>query len=142
MSKKRIKAFDFTEEVSKIIEQYGSSYGGILPDLIKKSMDKVCTVATNKLQSVNRFSPNGNPSGAYSKDWTFEIKSDGRYKRKAVVFNEDHYRLTHLLENGHALKRGGRTYGRVQAYTHIFPINEEAQKDFYDEVVKAIEQID
>lgn len=141
MSKKRIKPFDFSAEIGRIWHVYGYENGGMLSGVIEDSMKTVCKEAVADLNAVKTFSPNGNPTGAYSRDWTYEVKPVKRYTRQAIVYNEDHYRLTHLLENGHALKRGGRVYGSVRAYEHIYPINEKAQERFIEEVVNAITDI-
>ena len=38
-----------------------------------------------------------------------------------TVFNKKHYQLTHLLEYGHQSRNGGR----VRAFSHIAPVNEQ-----------------
>lgn len=142
MSKKKIKPFDFSNEIMRVWKVYGDlglgRDDGLISGAIEDTMKKVCQDACDDLKAVKRFSPNGNPSGAYSKDWTYEVKPVKRFTRKAIVYNEDHYRLTHLLENGHALVRGGRTYGHVKSYEHIYPINEKAHKQFVEEVIECI----
>ena len=40
------------------------------------------------------------------------------------VYNKKHYQLTHLLEKGHQLRKGGRKVGNVKAFEHIAPVNE------------------
>lgn len=64
------------------------------------------------------------PGGTYASGW--EAKLDTRSYRASLfhtetwtVWNKPDYRLTHLLEYGHALRRGGRTYGRAGAFPHI-----------------------
>ena len=32
--------------------------------------------------------------------------------------------MTHLLEKGHQLRKGGRKVGNVKAFEHIAPVNE------------------
>ncbi|MFJ7736399.1 HK97 gp10 family phage protein [Lysinibacillus sp. NPDC097287] len=69
-------------------------------------------------------------TGDYAASWRMR-----KVRGKWVVHSEDHYRLTHLLEKGHA-KVGG---GRVRAYKHIQPAAEKAAislEDKIDEIVR------
>ena len=52
-------------------------------------------------------------SGTYRRSWKRK-RINGRF----VIYNTQ-YGLTYLLENGHALKRGGRTIGKVTPHPHI-----------------------
>ena len=130
--RKKVKPIDLTAAVDEILSKYGDEVFDVLGDAIKETSEE----AMQDLRSVTKFSPNGNPTGVYSQDWEYKKVQVSRLKTEAVVYNENHYRLTHLLENGHALKRGGRTYGRVQAYPHIAPINDKAQEN----VIKKVEE--
>ncbi|RKJ32016.1 hypothetical protein D7X33_39910, partial [Butyricicoccus sp. 1XD8-22] len=65
--------------------------------------------------------------GAYAKSWKAS-KINGKW----VIHNVKHYRLTHLLEKGHA-KVGG---GRVQSYPHIAPV----EKELVEEYIKGAEE--
>ncbi|BDH62113.1 hypothetical protein MTP04_22430 [Lysinibacillus sp. PLM2] len=66
-------------------------------------------------------------SGAYARSW-----KASKIGRSWVIHNVKHYRLTHLLEKGHAKVSGGRT----QAYPHIAPV----EKELVDEYVKGVEE--
>lgn len=79
------------------------------------------------VQELKRTSPK--KSGDYKKGWRSK-----KVGRKYVVFNKTEYRLTHLLEHGHA-KRGG---GRVEAKVHIAPAEERAISTFLSEVERVI----
>lgn len=130
--RKKIKPIDLTAAVDEILSEYGDEVFDVLGEAIKETSEE----AMQDLRSVTKFSPKGNPTGTYSQSWEYKQVQVSRLKTEAVVYNENHYRLTHLLENGHALRRGGRTYGRVQAYPHIAPINDKAQEN----VIKKVEE--
>lgn len=77
-------------------------------------------------------------TGAYARGWSSKTTTT-RIGADAVIYNRTEYRLSHLLENGHALKRGGRTIGRgfVQGRAHIEPVEEEINAR-YEKAVKDI----
>ena len=129
--RKKIKPIDLTAAVDEILSEYGDEVFDVLGEAIKETSEE----AMQDLRSVTKFYPKGNPTGTYSQSWEYKQVQVSRLKTEAVVYNENHYRLTHLLENGHALRRGGRTYGRVRAYPHIAPINDKAQEN----VIKKVE---
>lgn len=135
--RKTIKPIDLSATVDAILAEYGDDVFDVLGVAIKETSEE----AMNELRSVQTFSPNGNPSGRYSRSWDLMQRQVSRLQTEAVVYNEEHYRLTHLLENGHALKRGGRTYGRVQAYPHIKPVNDKAQETVVEKVEEMISKI-
>lgn len=134
MSRKKIKAFDFSNEINAMFITYGQVVNQVIDDAMKAT----CEQAVSELKAVQSFSPNGHPSGKYSADWTYEIKPIRRYTRQAKVYNEDHYRLTHLLENGHALVRGGRKVGNVKGFEHIAPVNEKAHEQIINEIINRV----
>ncbi|MHC5250472.1 HK97 gp10 family phage protein [Enterococcus sp. LJL90] len=67
------------------------------------------TVADETVDYLRSSSPKGR-RGKYAKGW--RKKKDGT---GYVVYNSTDYRLTHILEKGHAKRNGGRT----QAQPHI-----------------------
>ena len=126
MSKKKIKAADLAPAIEEILNKYGEDVGLVLSSAI----DEVSAEAVTELRSVNRFAPGGNPSGDYSRDWDDmdSYYKTGRFEKKKIVYNRSHYQLTHLLEFGHALVRGGRKVGEVRAYPHIAEVNDRVQE--------------
>ena len=71
-------------------------------------------------------------TGAYRKSWTYKVIGETANTINVTVHSKDRYRLTHLLENGHA-KRGG---GRVKAIPHI----SVAQDNAVEKMTKSIER--
>lgn len=93
---------------------------------IDKSSDRIGKETVKKLKLL---SPRD--SGEYAKSW--RVNTEGEYgqpKNRIIYAKAPHYRLTHLLEKGHA-KRGG---GRVQAIPHIRIAEQEAINEFVGEV--------
>lgn len=136
MSKRKIKigAIDLTKTVNALFVSYGQDVNEVLYD----SMQNVADEAVKELKSVNKFASDGHPTGEYSKSWDKVEQQTSRLAKSVIVYNEEHYRLTHLLENGHALKRGGRIIGSVKAYPHIYPVEQKVVKDFEKEVIERI----
>lgn len=115
MARKRIQPVDLSVTVSQILEDYGADVGEILDEAVIDAAED----AVHKLRAVQRFAPDGNPTGAYSASWTMEPMRVGRYQISYLIYNENHYRLAHLLEYGHAKQNGGR----APAYPHIAAVN-------------------
>ena len=136
--RKTIKPVDLTAAVEELLKEYGNDVYEVMDDAIKETTDE----AVRDLHAVNNFSPKGSPTGAYSKSWTSEQRLTSRYSKTSTVYNENHYRLTHLLESGHSKVLWGRKTGeRVSAYPHIAPINEKAQESVIRKVEKGIESL-
>lgn len=86
-------------------------------------------VANQLVEELKQTSPKD--TGFYRKGWRIK-KAGSTY----IVHNKTAYQLTHLLEDGHA-KRGG---GRVPAKVHIRPAEEHAIDKFLEKVEQAIRQ--
>ena len=111
-----INASDFAKAVSSELAEYAAD---ITTD-VKKSVKEV---AKDTVREVKKRSPSD--SGAYRKSWRSEEVEVTRFSQTMVIHNKTHYRLTHLLENGHALVGGGRT----KAQPHIKPAEEFAERE-------------
>lgn len=106
---------EFTEDVVKDID--------ISSERVSKE-----AVATLKATSPK-------DTGKYAKAWRRTThKKIGQPDTRIIYVAAPHYRLTHLLEKGHA-KVGG---GRVQAIPHIRPVEKEVEEQFTREVTEAI----
>ena len=75
-------------------------------------------------------------TGEYKKSIKARTIKDSPLSKKSVVYaDKPHYRLTHLLEHGHAKLNGGRT----RAFAHWEPAEQKAIDDFIKELREAIE---
>ena len=99
------------EEIKKELENFNA-------EVINAANDSFQETAKEAAEMLKK-------GGPYTKDWAV----DKRGSRTSVVtglngysvYNKKHYQLTHLLENGHQSRKGGR----VKAFSHIAPVNEQ-----------------
>ncbi len=117
-------AVSVSQQITEILAQY--------EETVRKTAEKdIEKVAKDTVQRLKQTSPKD--TGDYAKSWT--LKRDARTKT-VTVYNKDHYRLTHLLENGYMKKNQFGSYGRQAPQKHIGP----AEKEAVEELMKKIEE--
>lgn len=90
---------------------------------------QVKTSANDCVKLIQEKSPKD--TGAYAKSWKQKTAQESPNSITCVCYaGNGEYRLTHLLENGHA-KAGG---GRVEAQPHIAPAKQEIEADLQKKV--------
>jgi hypothetical protein len=92
-------------------------YAELTADVLKKEIQEAGKLAKNQ---ISQTAPR--KTGRYAKSWAVKKVSETSNSLEVTVHSKNRYMLTHLLENGHA-KRGG---GRVAAIPHIAPAEEAA----------------
>ena len=110
--------------LSKILSEYSQE----VTEAVKKAQDEVADEAIDELKQTSPKSK-GKNKGGYAKGWA--KKRDGN---KLSVYNKYKPQLTHLLENGHSTRDGGRT----TSFPHIKPAEQNAIKSFQSKVEEAI----
>jgi len=73
-------------------------------------------------------------TGEYNKSWTKNVTKGSNFVN-VKIHNKKHYRLTHLLENGHITRNGKRT----KAFPHIAPVDDYGSKKYKKEVEDLIQ---
>lgn len=93
--------------------------------------------AQKELRATAPRRKKGKTAGRYAKGWTVKSVDKKNGKFEVIVYNKTDYQLTHLLENGHALVRGGRTIGKgwVDAHPHIA----QAEQNAIDKVERELQ---
>ena len=125
------------DDLSNVILEYLENFKDVTEEACK---DGVLTTAEEAVKDLRSAHPAGSGKygswDKYDKGWT-KRSSTMKTKEKgilAVVYNKDHYRLTHLLEKGHALVGGGRT----QAFPHIAPVEQKCEENLIKNIRKNI----
>lgn len=72
-------------------------------------------------------------TGKYNKGWQINTKK-GRGVVNHTVWNATDWQLTHLLENGHITRNGGRT----RSFVHIRPVEEKYVLKYQQDVERLI----
>lgn len=131
--------FNLTETLSQRLTHYSAS--------VSKCLRKSVDVNSEKLQKgLKRDSPKRKSGkkrsgrytpGSYARSWVNDVTTDSFSVYERQVYNKKHYQLTHLLENGHA-KRGG---GRVSPRVHIAPLQKQAEKELKSDIMSLIKNI-
>ena len=111
---------DFAADIQKILKQYEQE---TVKD-VKKVTKKLANRGAKELREKSQFN-----TGKYASGWTSKVE-DGVLSCVGIIYNKTPG-LPHLLENGHALRNGGRMSGR----THIAPVEEQLVKD-YEQAVR------
>ena len=92
---------------------------------VQITLDDVLNGATQAMEHASQ------EAGVYARDvlrnTQFNHRGKNYGKTTMVVYSEKHYRLTHLLENGHVIRNKYGTYGRASAIKHIAPAAEAAE---------------
>jgi hypothetical protein len=110
---KTIKPEQLAQEVMSGLEEYKD----LAVDVLKKEIQEAGKTANKQIEQT---APHR--TGRYAKSWAVKKISETSSSLEVTVHSKNRYMLTHLLENGHA-KRGG---GRVAAIPHIAPAEEAA----------------
>lgn len=120
---------DVSQEIEDILQDYSGK-------VVEKLNEVVDEQAKETVKELKTTSPKR--KGKYARGWTVKKTKDISGGVNAVVHNKRYYRLTHLLENGHALRGGTK---RARAYPHIAQVEEKTKTEFVKKVREKIESI-
>lgn len=121
------------DSMAALIAEYMSNYTQDITNNVKKVVDTVGKEVDEEIKKHITFKQH---TGKYVKAFRVKTSFEDRYnKRNTWYVANGQYRLTHLLENGHALHQGGRT----EAHPHIKYGEELAQKRMVELSKEAIE---
>lgn len=119
----KIKLQDLSKKIVEICKESTE-------ETIKQTWEAAENAARTAVEDLRKNSPKR--TGEYSKNWTYTKQNDGY-----VIHQKGKtYRLTHLLEKGHA-KAGG---GRVKGYPHIAPEEKKAVAEYLSDVERRIQK--
>ncbi len=116
-------------ELAKTIDREFNEYVEMAAKDVKEVVKKVADDTKEEIQTNAPVK-----TGKYKKSWTVTKTKDTSLSMVMTVHSKTRYRLTHLLENGHA-KRGG---GRTRAFPHIAPAEAKAEQELIASVERSL----
>ena len=120
-----IRPDQLASEAMKGLEEYKD----LAVDVMKKEIQET---GKSVKQQISQTAPK--KSGRYAKSWAVKKTKETSNSLEVTVHSKNRYMLTHLLENGHA-KRGG---GRVRAIPHIAPAEEMGIRELEERITRAL----
>lgn len=121
------------DDLQKAILEEMEKYSWSITEGVKKAVDTVAKEVNEEIKNNITFKQR---TGKYVKAFRIKKRYEDGYKKVNTWYVKDpYYRLTHLLENGHQLRQGGR----ARAYPHIKYGEELAKKRMEELAKEAIE---
>lgn len=120
-------------------ENLGAAIDEILTDYAEKVVTdtKEAVVETGKMAAKTAQAYAGRIGrGQYAKSIKSKTESSNSFGTSVVVYSTQ-YRIAHLLEHGHVVKRGGKVVGKARAFPH-FSLAEATAETM---LVRKIEQL-
>lgn len=129
-----IKVDSLADEIAKTLKEFQGATSNAVEDAVFQ-------VAKETSVMLRGSSPK--QSGKYAKGWSYTKDRRG-YKGDqhiSIVHQKGKgYRLTHLLEKGHAIVRGGRKVGTSPAIPHLAQAEEFAARELESRIKSNIER--
>lgn len=120
------------DKLASVIQAELQGYADGVTETLKEATKKVTKAGVKAIRAEARQKFGG--TGKYAKGWTSTVET-GKHGAQGTIYNKDVPGLTHLLENGHAKRGGGRTAG----VAHIAPVEEIIAQQFTEEVERFLE---
>lgn len=126
----KTKPEDLAAAIDDIMADYASD--------VSLAADEACKeVAKYAQKRLRETSPRSGGAGKhYANGWAVEVEK-GRTGVTVRVWNKTKPGLTHLLENGHQKRNGGRT----DPIVHIAPVETECETIIGDKIRLEVEKI-
>lgn len=110
---------DMTKVLNDILQDYAREVKDTYGNVGKE-------VAELGVQALQQDSPKH--TGEYARSWTYKEEKGFMGYPIYIIYNAEHYRLTHLLEYGHVIRNGTkRDLGNVKPNKHIKDVEEKVK---------------
>lgn len=125
---KRVPLDQMAYEIDKLLAKYANDVdvdvAKVTKDFAKKGAKAISAEARSKFKGTR-----------YASGWTSQVETN-RFSTQGVIYNKTPG-LPHLLEYGHANRRGGRTFDPVPGRPHIEPVKKKLEEEY----IRAVEEV-
>lgn len=124
------------DQLAAEINRRLATFAGATDEIVEVSAEEAAKVAIQHLEAT---APK--LTGKYASSWEIFTPKSGPNRHERIIHAGDgEYRLTHLLEYGHAKVNGGRVQPSP-ASGHIEPAEQAAIADFEAEIRRKVEAL-
>ena len=124
------------DQLAAEVNKQLAAFAGATNEVVAVSVEEVAKETVRRLRET---SPKR--TGAYAKSWkSTKLKGGRNYNGRVIHAGNGEYRLTHLLEYGHAKVNGGRVNPSPPG-GHIEPAEQEAIQSFEAAIRRGVEAI-
>ena len=111
-------------------------------DGFKEVTDEIMTQAVKETAKETAEEIRANApekSGEYAESWSYKRNSQSKNHFSMIAYSiAPRYRLSHLLEHGHAIVNGGRKVGSAKAFKHLKKAEENAAHRLQHKIERGI----
>ena len=125
MGNRRVSVDGLADAVMESLREYAA----LATDDMKKAVREAGKTVKKEISAT---APRD--TGAYAKSWVIKSVKETSDSLEVVVHSRKRYRLTHLLEHGHAKRGGGRVAGRP----HIAPAEQKGIEQLEREIERSL----
>jgi hypothetical protein len=123
---------NFGAVTKELLREYGYDANDALRELLPEAADQ----AVKGLRQDSR-----KRTGMYAKDWASKAERVRGYSSTYIVYNRQHYRVAHLLENDHPFRNQYGTTGSWKGDGRIAEVEEYTFAWLESELTKRLEKL-
>lgn len=130
----KLKPTELTKAIEGILDEYQD-------ELHVTIQDAETAIAKKTVQNLRNSNVPRQRTGEYAKGWRWQQdKQPLKGYEAVIIYNSEKPTLTYLLEHGHDVVRKKEKIGEADAYPHIAPAQEEAERLFLQKLTEALEK--
>ena len=126
-SKQQIRLNQFADTVKDALKEFSVD----VQNIVREETEEALKIGVIYASSEGGYEG----TGAYRDSITYDFQVTAWGAGGVIYAQAPHYRLTHLLEKGHALRNGDRS----RAFPHWKPAEEAAIEYFEENVIRRIQ---